>query len=153
MKFWIYGHFGYVVNFTRTKPWTIYPELSVHWKAILPFCTIKAGIPHKNGADPVRSPHPLTAMLSDRPSDGGGEDGQGVEGRAATAAVVAGKGGGRGGREPARHGHWDPGHGRRWPGGQWGPWCRISYRWDSHSFFKYRILRQMNKFYVRNGFF
>ena len=24
MKFWINGHFGYMVNFTRTKPWTIY---------------------------------------------------------------------------------------------------------------------------------
>ena len=29
MKFQIYGHFGYKVNFTRTKPWAIYPELSV----------------------------------------------------------------------------------------------------------------------------
>ena len=29
MKFRIYGHFSYMVNFTRTKPWTIYPEPSV----------------------------------------------------------------------------------------------------------------------------
>ena len=26
---WNFGHFGYMVNFTRTKPRTIYPELSV----------------------------------------------------------------------------------------------------------------------------
>ena len=26
---WIYGHFGYMVNFSRTKPWTLYPKPGV----------------------------------------------------------------------------------------------------------------------------
>ena len=30
IKFWIYGHFGYMVNFTRTKPWTIYRKPGVY---------------------------------------------------------------------------------------------------------------------------
>ena len=33
----LYGHFGYMVNFTRTKPWTLYPKPGVvlfwwNWK-------------------------------------------------------------------------------------------------------------------------
>ena len=30
----LYGHFGYMVNFSRTKPWTLYPKAGVdhfHW--------------------------------------------------------------------------------------------------------------------------
>ena len=25
----LYGHFGYMVNFSRTKPWTLYPKPGV----------------------------------------------------------------------------------------------------------------------------
>ena len=35
---WIYGHFGYRVNFTRTKPWTIFPKLGVYGLGIISLC-------------------------------------------------------------------------------------------------------------------